>query len=199
LGDVLYGDRTKARATEADWVRLVHRMAAQDQEALRELYERSHRLVFTLIMRMTHSRETAEELTLDVFHEVWVRASQYRVEAGTVLAWIMNLARSRAIDRRRHEQRKKRVDPHAGAPALESTQKDAGELSDAEHQRYALHGALGTLTTDEREAIERTFFGELTHAEVATRLREPLGTIKTRIRSGLAKLRQALARGEPRS
>jgi RNA polymerase sigma-70 factor (ECF subfamily) len=195
LADVLYSGGGEGGRSEADWVRVVQRMVAQDQLALRALYEWSHRIVFTLMMRMTHSRETAEELTLDVFHELWLRASQYRADAGTVLAWVMNQARSRAIDRLRFEQRQKRVNPYPGNSPLETAESRVSELSDAEEQRVLLQSALGALTTGEREAIETAFFAELTHAEVAARLHEPLGTIKTRIRSGLAKLRQALALG----
>src|SRR3990170_3991199 len=73
LGDVLYADRSAAPAPEADWVDLVRRIAAGDQLALHALYERANRMVFTLSMRITSSRETAEEVTLDVFHEVWRR------------------------------------------------------------------------------------------------------------------------------
>jgi RNA polymerase sigma-70 factor, ECF subfamily len=196
LGDVLYADRTQHRVSEADWVQLVQRMAARDPLALRELYERSHRLVFTLMMRMTHSRETAEELTLDVFHDLWVRASWYRAEVGTVLGWVMNQARSRAVDRLRFEQRKKRVNPRPGDPSVEDAATGASECSsDAEEQRALLQAAMSSLTSGEREAIETAFFGDLTRAEVAERLQLPLGTVKTRIRSGLAKLRQVLARG----
>src|SRR6185503_42467 len=81
--------------------------------ALHALYERAHRVVFTLIMRITANRETTEELTVDVFHDVWRRASHYDAAGGTVLGWIMNQARSRALDRLRFEQRKKRAAPAA--------------------------------------------------------------------------------------
>jgi len=195
LGDVLYADNAQRGVSEADWVQLVQRMAAREQSALRELYGRSHRLVFTLMMRLTHSRETAEELTLDVFHDLWARASQYRAEAGTVLAWVMNQARSRAIDRLRFEGRQKRVNPYPDRLPPEDAGNGVNESLDARRQISLLQGALRSLTTQEREAIEIAFFGELTHAEVATRLHEPLGTVKTRIRSGLAKLRRALAPG----
>ena len=86
------------------------------QAALRELYQRTHRLVFTLTMRICGHREIAEELTLDVFHDVWRHASRYDAAGGSVVGWIMNQARSRAIDRLRFERRKKRVDPYAASP-----------------------------------------------------------------------------------
>jgi RNA polymerase sigma-70 factor (ECF subfamily) len=192
LGDVLYAGR-KALVREHDWMALVQAIAAGDQVALHALYERAHRIVFTLIVRITCNRETAEELTLDVFHDVWRRASGYDADNGTVLGWIMNQARSRAIDRLRFEQRKKRVDPSVGNPPEETDVLDAPDLLHFKQQSQALRAALGALTPDERRAIEAAFFSELTHAEVAARLNEPLGTVKTRIRSGLHKLRQALA------
>ena len=102
LGDVLYA-KSKAPVLEQEWVTLVQSIAAGDQLALHALYERAHGPVFTLIMRITANRETAEELTVDVFHNVWQRASRYDAANGTVLGWIMNQARSRAIDRLRFE------------------------------------------------------------------------------------------------
>ena len=191
LGEVLYADRSKPRVSEEDWTRLVQAVAAGDQMALHGLYERANRVVFTLAMRITGSRETAEEVTLDVFHEVWRRASRYDAGQGTVLAWIMNQARSRAIDRVRFEQRKKRTEPGESLPVSES--KDGHDVLVVKQQCVRLQAALAVLTPPERQAIEAAYFSELTHAEAAAHLQQPLGTIKTRIRSGLHKLRQALA------
>jgi RNA polymerase sigma-70 factor (ECF subfamily) len=191
LGDVLYAG-SKAPVPEQAWATLVQSIAAGDQVALHRLYEMAHRIVFTLIMRITANRETAEELTIDVFHDVWRRASGYDAVNGTVLGWIMNQARSRAIDRLRFESRKKRshggdVEPPAEAAA------DPRDVLELRQQCESLRAAMAALTPDEREAIETTFFGGLTHAEAAARLNQPLGTIKTRIRSGLQKLRHELA------
>lgn len=193
LGDVLYANGPKALVSEESWVALVRSIAAGNQIALHALYARSHRLVFTLIMRITRNRETAEELTLDVFHDLWLRAPRYDSANGTVLGWIMNQARSRAIDRLRFEQRKKRVAPHASDVLPPIGAHDSYEALAFEEDVRALRGALAVLTPDERRAIEAAFFSELTYAEVAARLNQPLGTVKTRIRSGLHKLRQALA------
>jgi DNA-binding NarL/FixJ family response regulator/anti-sigma factor ChrR (cupin superfamily) len=98
LGDVLYA-KSKPLVLEQEWVSLVQSIAGGDQLALHALYERAHCPVFTLIMRLTAHRETAKELTVDVFHDIWRRASRYDAANGTVLGWIMNQARSRAIDR----------------------------------------------------------------------------------------------------
>ena len=196
LGDVLYA-KSKAPVPEQDWAMLVQAIAAGDQLALHALYERAHRIVFTLIMRITANRETAEELTIDVFHDVWRRASGYDAANGTVLGWIMNQARSRAIDRLRFESRQKRS--RGGDESLAEVAADPRDVLELREQGASLRAALATLTPDERQAIEMTFFAGLTHAEAAARLDQPLGTIKTRIRSGLHKLRQRLAAeaGEP--
>lgn len=196
LGDVLYADKSKHLVSEKEWVALVRMVAAGDQLALHALYERAHRVVYTLIIRITSNRETAEELTVDVFHDVWRRASLYDAAGGTVLGWIMNQARSRAIDRLRFDQRKKR----SGEAAIDGAEiparaTDPLDILELRQQSERLREALSVLTPLERQAIETAFFSELTYAEVAGRLEEPIGTIKTRIRSGLQKLRQALTAG----
>jgi len=191
LGDVLYA-KAQAPVPEQDWATLVESIAAGDQLALHALYERAHRIVFTLAMRITANRETAEELTIDVFHDVWRRASCYDPANGTVLGWIMNQARSRAIDRLRFENRKKRSDGGDVQPPAEAA-VDPRDVIELREQGEALRSALAELTPGERQAIETTFFAGLTHAEAAARLNQPLGTIKTRIRSGLHKLRRVLA------
>jgi RNA polymerase sigma-70 factor (ECF subfamily) len=190
LGDILYA-KSKAPVPEQDWATLVHSIAAGDQLALHALYEMAHRIVFTLIMRITANRESAEELTIDVFHDIWRRASRYDAANGTVLGWIMNQARSRAIDRLRFESRKKRS-PGGDMEPLGEVAADPRDQLQLREQSESLHAALSVLTPDERQAIEVTFFSGLTHAEAAARLNQPLGTIKTRIRSGLHKLRQKL-------
>jgi RNA polymerase sigma-70 factor (ECF subfamily) len=195
LGEVLYAKATKAPVPEAEWVGLVRAVATGNQDALHALYERAHRVVFTLSMRITANRETAEEVTLDVFHDVWRRAAGYDEADGTVLGWIMNQARSRAIDRLRFEQRKKRVPGESSNPLPPAESSSPDMLVALKQQSEAVRTALDVLTPDERRAIETAFFSEMPYAEVAARLNEPVGTIKTRIRTGLQKLRQALAEG----
>jgi RNA polymerase sigma-70 factor, ECF subfamily len=194
LGDLLYADKATSPVSEKDWVRLVQSIAVGDQRALHALYERMHRLVFTVIVRITNNRETAEELTLDVFHDVWRRAATYDAAGGSVVGWIMNQARSRAIDRLRFEQRKKRVNHQGDNPLPVAAASDPHEAFDLREQGHLLRHALAVLTPEERQAIETAFFSELTYDQVAARLNQPLGTVKTRVRSGLMKLRQALAK-----
>jgi RNA polymerase sigma-70 factor, ECF subfamily len=195
LGSLLYADPEQPLIQEEEWVGLVSAIATGDELALHALYDRAHRPAFTLILRITRDRQTAEELTLDVFHDVWRKASQYDATNGTVLGWIMNQARSRAIDRLRFEQRKKRVPLQHEDPVASSVRPAAEESLEVKQRARHLLAALEALTPDERLAIETAYFSELTYAEAAARLNQPLGTMKTRIRSGLHKLRQALGEG----
>jgi RNA polymerase sigma-70 factor (ECF subfamily) len=192
LGELLYG-KAQTGASEREWVRLVKSIAAGDQLALHELYEKAHRIVFTLMVRITCNRETAEELTVDVFHDVWRRASGYDPADGTVLGWIMNQARCRAIDRVRFEHRKKRSSSGVDNPLTTGAVNDPQQACHLAEQSRLLRKALETLTPEERQVIEIAFLSESTYQEVAVKLNQPLGTVKTRIRSGLAKLRVALA------
>jgi RNA polymerase sigma-70 factor (ECF subfamily) len=191
LGDVLYAKSTSP-VSEGDWATLVQSIAQRDQLALHALYDRAHRVVFTLMMRLTANRETAEELTIDVFHDIWLRAARYEAANGTVLAWIMNQARSRAIDRLRFENRKKR-NQNGDWPPRDESAADPHDLLELRAEQDSLRQALAALSAGERQAIEMTFLAGLTHSEAAARLNQPLGTIKTRIRSGLHKLRGAMA------
>ena len=194
LGDILFADKSKVRISEDEWLELVRAIASGDQRALHSLYEQTHRIVFTLIVRITANRETAEEVTLDVFYDVWRKASTYDPANGSVVGWIMNQARSRAIDRLRFDQRKKRVNtyPHSLRPTTDIV--DPQQAFIFEEQSRLLRNALEALPLDERNAIETAFFSELTYEETARKLNQPLGTVKTRIRSGMGKLREAFGR-----
>src|SRR5258708_30241694 len=172
LGDLLYANKANFPVSEKDWVRLVQAIAAGDQLALHSLYEQTHRIVFTLIVRMTNNRETAEELTLDVFHDVWRRASAYDPAGGSVVGWIMNQARSRAIDWLRCEQRKKRVNTYGDDPVTATAAHDPQQACQFQEESRLLRNALEDLTPEERQVIEIAFFSELTYCEVAARLNQ---------------------------
>ena len=193
LGDLLFADRAKYRVPEPEWLSLVRSIAGGDQLALHALYERTHRIVFTLAVRITNNHETAEEVTVDVFYDVWRKASSYDPANGSVVGWIMNQARSRAIDRLRFEHRKKRANDSLDIPSMPTGSNDPHRTCELEEQGRILRAALERLDPEERRAVETAFFSELTYDEAATKLNQPIGTLKTRIRSALGKLRQALA------
>src|ERR1044071_7615070 len=194
LGDIIYADRSKIRVSEDEWVQFVRRVAKGDQRALHSLYEQTSRIVFTLIVRITMNRETAEEVTLDVFYDVWRKASTYDPANGSAIGWIMNQARSRAIDRLRFDQRKKRVNTYPDSLGPATDVVDPQQACLFEEQSRLLRNALEVLTPEERNSIETAFFSELTYEETARKLNQPVGTVKTRIRSGMGKLREALGR-----
>src|SRR5690242_10793068 len=154
MGDLLYANRTHPPMSEAVWTSMVRSIAAGDQLALHSLYELTHRIVFTLMVPIVKNRETAEELTLDVFHDVWRKASAYDPANGSVVGWLMNQARSRAIDRLRFDQRTKRVNtyPHSLEPTTDIVDPQQACLFE-EHSRLLLN-ALELLTAEERKAIE---------------------------------------------
>jgi RNA polymerase sigma-70 factor (ECF subfamily) len=192
LGALLYSDPTKHRVSESEWIVVVRAIAAQDARAMRILYERTHRLVFTLSLRITCCRETAEEVMLDVFHDVWRRAGEYDAAGGTVIGWILIQARSRALDRLRHDKRQKRVNPFPDDPLASQPASDSNSAVEQRDRFRQLRSAIGTLSAEERSAIEAAYLSEMSHVEVAARLNQPLGTIKTRIRSGIQKLRRMM-------
>ena len=192
LGDILFADKAKVHRSEDDWLQLVRAVAAGDERALHSLYEQTHRIVFTLVVRITADEETAEEVTLDVFYHVWRKASTYDPANGSVVGWIMNQARSRAIDRLRFDRRKKRVNTSPGGLQPTTDIDDPQQAYLFQEESRLLRNALEILTPEERNAIETAFFSELTYEETAKQLDQPVGTVKTRIRSGMGKLRGVL-------
>ena len=172
LGDVLYNDKAIPQEPEQAWAGLVRAVAGRDAQALHALYERSSRVVYTLALRITGSPDAAETVTLEVFHDVWTGAASYREGSETVLGWIMNRARARALEKAGKDS------PATGAGTFEE-------------QRRLLQEALQRLTPEERATLETTYFSELKHADAAARLKLPADAFRGWIRSGLMKLRQA--------
>jgi RNA polymerase sigma-70 factor (ECF subfamily) len=180
-------------AREAAWKEYVGRCVLQDAAALGNLYDESSSLVYSLALRVVGNGADAEEVTLDVYTQVWRRAAAYDPERGSVTAWLLTIARSRSIDR---------VRARAGRTNLEQPLEDGGEVrthaaSPEEHtamsqQRRRILAALNTLNPDQRRVLELAYFSGLSHSEMAARLAVPVGTVKTRIRLGMMKLRELL-------
>jgi RNA polymerase sigma-70 factor, ECF subfamily len=173
-------------------VHLIRQVANQDRDAFSQLYDRCSSLVFSLAMRMLKVRSDAEDLLQEVFVQVWRQASNYSAERGSPEAWIINIARSRAIDKIRSIRRMEKSFVLTEDPArAEST--DNVESSAAESEvRMAMNSALANLPETQRKVLELAYFAGLTQTEIATRLAEPLGTVKTRMRSGIQRLREML-------
>jgi RNA polymerase sigma-70 factor (ECF subfamily) len=186
--------RDPADAADLDAVR---RMAGGDGEALSQLYDRHARAVYSLALRVLGDGPEAEEVTQDVFAQAWRQAARYDTSRGAVVAWLLMMSRSRAIDRLRS---RRGLPPVSGDAELtlgllpdRSEGPERAALS-AERASRVRQG-LDALPLVQRIAIELAFFEGLTHVEIAERLEVPLGTIKTRIRLGLMKLKDVFTVG----
>lgn len=171
---------------------LIRRMAARDADALDSFYSRHNRLAFTLIFRIVGSRDDAEDVLVDVFWQVWQQAARYDVSRGKPVAWLLTIARTRAIDSvRAHGRRAANSDPVEDHAELSQPQGDADAfvLADTQH---AVREALQTLPEQQRILLEMAYFEGMTHTEIASSLNQPLGTVKDRIRNGMMHLRKRL-------
>lgn len=175
---------------------LVRGMARGDEHALRELYDTLAPRVFGLARQILRDDAAAEDAVVDVFAQVWRQAARYEPWKGSVASWVCTIARTRAIDIRRQRQRHTLLEA-----TLEET--ELGALHDSlaspfqsalVHDRASVvRRALAGLAPEQRRALEAAYFGGLSHTEIAALFHCPLGTIKTRIRAGLATLRVSLA------
>ncbi len=173
-------------------VRMMERVRARDVSAFESLYDAYHRLVFGIGLRMLGDPSMAEDLTQTVFMKIWTAPEAFR--GGSFVAWVSRVARNRALD----VLRSRAVHPEIAFPAdlpLEGALDD-DVLAGLDAQR--VRDALATLPTEQRGLIELGFFGGVTHQELARRTQTPLGTVKTRIRSGLRRLRETLGEGVSR-
>jgi RNA polymerase sigma-70 factor, ECF subfamily len=182
-------------AREAAWASYVRRCAESDQSALGALYDESSRHVYGVVLSVLRDSSDAEEVTLDVYSQVWRSAALYSTQRGSVVAWLLTLARSRAIDRLRsrlnRNNRETALDESASF-SFASSGATPEESTAAMQVRRRIQGALDLLPRDQREAVELAYFSGMSHSELAAHLGLPLGTVKTRIRMGMMKLREEL-------
>jgi RNA polymerase sigma-70 factor (ECF subfamily) len=169
-------------------------IARGDQDGLSALYDRHARPVYSLAFRILQDQGEAEDIVQEVFSQAWRQAAQYDVSRGAVAGWLFMLARSRAIDRlrARRVRREHASDDHQTASIVDPGVSPELQLLSAE-QIGRVRGALESLPALQRATIELAYYEGLTHVEIAARLEQPLGTIKTRIRLALGKLRDSLA------
>lgn len=184
----------RRRVQEREWGELIVRTAQGDQASFTILYDASSPYVFGLVMRILGDREAAEEVTLDVYSQLWRQARSYDASRGTPGSWVMTLARTRAIDRFRAGY----LERGRQAP-LETAAELPGEGSNPEQQTVGLERqrlvqqAMAMLTVEQREAIALAYYWGLSQSEIADKLKLPLRTVKTRVRLGMQKLREILA------
>lgn len=178
---------------------LIERIAQREQSALSELYDCYARFIYAVAYKSLNSVEEAEEVVLDVFAQVWRIAPQYDPAKSRVDTWLFMLARSRILDRLRALQRiSKKAAASVAAAQIQSSQPDVDlieDLSMAERRQQVL-SALSQLPAEQRRVIEMAYYQGLSHSQIAAETGLSLGTVKTRIRLGLGKLRHIL---EPRN
>lgn len=185
VGDALSGMRDSPEQRLA-------RVGAGDKQAFAELYDATASRVFGLIRRLLVDPAQAEEVTQEVYLEIWQTASRYRPERGSAISWMLTMAHRRAVDRIRASQSSRDRDAKVGIRDYDREYDVVAEHVELSVEGERVKRALGGLTELQRQAVELAYFGGLSHSEIAARLHVPLGTVKTRIRDGMIRLRDAL-------
>jgi RNA polymerase sigma-70 factor (ECF subfamily) len=172
-------------------IQLLKAVARGDEQALATLYDQYRIILFGLLVRILNSREEAEDVLQEVFMQVWRRAADFDETRGKPFTWLVTLARSRAIDRLRSLGARERVAVAATRDVQEETSDAASDAFRSE-QRQLVTSALAQLPEEQKRPLVLAYFDGLTQSEIAEKLGAPLGTIKTRMRSGMIKLREVL-------
>ena len=183
---------------DSELMDLLDRIAAQDDAALKRLYERTSSQLFGLALRIVRNRDAAEDVLQEAFLTIWRGAGSYRASLSPPMAWMGLIVRSRALDllRRRSADRAHlthELDDEM-AHGIEGDSPNPMDTTQASEQAFALHQCLGRLENKQREVVSLAYLRDLSHGELAEQLRLPLGTVKTWIRRGLDQLRNCMAR-----
>ncbi len=191
-------DTPTRRATSSIDPALLAKIVKGDHQAFGQLYDHSSGLLYTLAVRILGSREEADELLQEVYLEVWRKVARYDIGRGTPIAWLITLTRSRAIDRLRARAVRGQTTTLRLNEAVSSSVADLGpspyETQADQELRITVGNAITGLPVAQQQAIELAYYEGLSHMEIAARLNQPLGTVKTRIKLGMSKLRESLRR-----
>lgn len=171
---------------------LLGRVGRGDRDAFGELYDGTSPRVFGLVRRLVVDAAQAEEVTQDVYLEIWQNASRFDAARGNAIAWMFTIAHRRAVDRIRSAQAAHDRDLRIGARDVEVPVDTVAEAAETAVEHDRVRGALGELTDLQRQCVALAYYGGLTQTEIAERLDVPLGTVKTRLRDGMIRLRNAL-------
>lgn len=188
MGSALRGDAGEV----ATLVALVHAMASGDEAALSQFYDLSSSRVFGLVLKTLNDAAAAEEVTHDTYLQAWRSAPDYDSLRGTPMAWLLNMARSRGIDRRRRDRSRAERETTFDAVDLDQLAEDQGEEAQDFLSSRRVRGAVAQLPLVQQRALVLAYFGGLSHSEIAEELDLPLGTVKSQIRAGVTRLRSVL-------
>ena len=178
-------------AAEAD-INVVQRLAAGDRDAVAELYDRHSARVMGLAFRIVRNSSDAEDVVQEVFSQAWRTAPNYQPSRGTVVGWLLMMARTRAIDRLRSRQTRRDAPEGPDLDRLPADTPPVSEQLIASQQAARVREAMTALPVEQRTAVELAYFEGLTQTEIAERTQTPLGTVKTRIRTALTSLRRSV-------
>lgn len=179
-------------STKAGDAALIGRIVAGDEAAFAELYDATSAMVFGLALRILGDRSAAEDVLMEVYGQAWRQADRFDPKRGSAATWLLAMTRSRAIDSLRAASKNQPSDPFEAANAVASDAPDPSEASAAAQQQRLVRNALSSLNHEQREVIELAYFAGLSHTEISAKLGQPVGTVKTRIRSGMLRLRELL-------
>ena len=190
----IFFERVNETASPDQDVELLRRIAAQDRAAFAEFYDRHAALMFSVASKILNQAAEAEDVLQETCVQIWEKAGNFDPKLGRASSWVATLARNKAIDRIRASQRRKRLAKEAGVEFSITAEVEA-TVNGAVHGRERaklIQSALVELPPEQRQAIEMAFFSCLTQNEISDQLKEPLGTVKARIRRGMLKLRDQL-------
>jgi RNA polymerase sigma-70 factor (ECF subfamily) len=187
--------RTDVAPGAPDDAQLLRQMAAGNEQALGAFYDKWHPLVHAVALRVLHSGDDVEDVVEETFWQAWRQAGRYESARGAVQTWILTIARSRALDRVRltNRRREEPIEGESGEQVLQlATESDPSMDAESAERRKLIVAALANLPEEQRETIELGYFGGLSQSEIAAKTGHPLGTIKTRMRLAMQKLRGSL-------
>jgi RNA polymerase sigma-70 factor (ECF subfamily) len=191
-----YNAEEQARQENVALISLLARMARHDERALADFYDLTIGRVYGLTLRITRRTDAAEDVAAETYLQIWRDASRYEPARGSVLAWVLTICRTRAIDSIRRRDRAQNVsDPEKLSGEQSGSAEDPQDLLLHAERDSALHLALAELSAIQRQLLSLAFFRGMTHEEIAAHAHLPLGSVKTHIRKALAHLRTRLAYG----
>ncbi|WP_438502607.1 ECF RNA polymerase sigma factor SigK [Arthrobacter livingstonensis] len=200
----MVGDRGKVDTMRLPWLRsveplapsthedLIRLVALGDEAAFEELYDEVSSRVFGLVRRVVRDPAQSQEVTQEVFLDIWQQAARFDADRGRAMSWILVIAHRRAVDRVRASQASMDRDLRQGIKEYQESYDDVADTVETQMESERVQRALKTLTGPQEEAIRLAYYGGYTHQEVAELLKIPVGTVKTRIRDGMIRLRDRL-------
>lgn len=180
--------------TQDELIHFLHHASKGDHTAFQQLYNRTSNHLYAIAVRMLRRRDWADDVMQEAYVRIWHNASEYLSERGSVLAWMSTILRYRAIDRLRHEKKRRLIDDDIDETDVIDDSPSPLELAELQRDTSLLYGCMEELQEEQRRVIASAFFDGYTHEQLSNRFSTPLGTVKSWVRRGLLSLRRCLQR-----